>query len=70
VGLLSLSDAAGKKAACCGILNTSSVSRTMDRKAHWQRIYTTKATDAVSWFQPAPTVATQLLNAAGLTTYT
>jgi hypothetical protein len=40
----------------------------MDRKAHWQRVYTTK--DAVSWFQPSPTVAAQLLNAAGLTTYT
>jgi hypothetical protein len=48
----------------------SSVRRTMDRKAHWERVYTTKGTDAVSWFQPAPTVSTQLLNAAGLTTYT
>jgi hypothetical protein len=42
----------------------------MDRKAHWQRVYTTKATDAVSWFQHAPTVATQLFDAAGLTPYT
>jgi hypothetical protein len=42
----------------------------MDRKAHWQRVYTTKAPDAVSWFQPAPTVTAQLLNAAGLTKYT
>jgi hypothetical protein len=38
----------------------------MDRTAHWQRIYTTKASDAVSWFQTAPTVSAQLLDAAGL----
>ena len=38
----------------------------MDRKAHWQRVYTTKAADAVSWFQTAPTVSARLLDAAGL----
>jgi hypothetical protein len=38
----------------------------MERKAHWQRVYTTRAADAVSWFQPAPTVSAHLLDAAGL----
>jgi len=33
----------------------------MDRKAHWDRVYTTKASDAVSWYQPEPTVSLQLL---------
>lgn len=38
----------------------------MDRKAHWQRVYTTRPADAVSWFQATPTVSEQLLEAAGL----
>jgi hypothetical protein len=38
----------------------------MDRKAHWQRVYTSKAADTVSWFQTEPTVSAQLLDAAGL----
>jgi hypothetical protein len=38
----------------------------MDRKQHWQHIYTTKAPDAVGWFQAAPTVSARLLDAAGL----
>jgi hypothetical protein len=38
----------------------------MDRKAHWQTVYTTTATDAVSWFQQEPTTSAHLLDAAGL----
>ncbi|MEN3338120.1 MAG: hypothetical protein V7647_1796 [Acidobacteriota bacterium] len=38
----------------------------MDLKAHWQRLYTTKATDAVSWFEPEPTLSAHLLEAAGI----
>jgi hypothetical protein len=38
----------------------------MDRKEHWQTVYTTNATDAVSWFQPAPTISVRLLDAAGV----
>ena len=38
----------------------------MDRKEHWQRVYETKATDAVSWFQEAPTVSARLLQSAGI----
>lgn len=37
----------------------------MDRKEHWQRVYETKAPDAVSWFQEAPTVSARLLQSAG-----
>jgi len=36
----------------------------MDRKAHWERTYTTKASDAVSWFQPEPLTSLRLLDAA------
>ena len=39
----------------------------LDRKAHWERVYATKASDAVSWFQPEPTVSLRLLDAAGMT---
>lgn len=42
----------------------------MDRKEHWERVYTTKASTAASWFQPAPTVSARLLDAAGLKPYT
>ncbi len=39
----------------------------MDRKAHWDHVYTSKASDAVSWFQPEPTVSLGLLAKVGLT---
>lgn len=39
----------------------------MDRKAHWDEIYATTASDAVSWFQPEPSVSLRLLDAAGMT---
>jgi hypothetical protein len=42
----------------------------MNPRDHWQRIYTTKPSDEVSWFQPAPTVSARLLDAAGLTPHT
>jgi hypothetical protein len=38
----------------------------MDRKSHWEGVYETKAPDAVSWFQPTPTVSVRLLESAGL----
>ena len=38
----------------------------MDFKEHWERVYTTKASNDVSWFQAAPTAAVTLLDAAGL----
>jgi hypothetical protein len=42
----------------------------MDRKAHWQRVYTTRPSDRVSWYQEAPTVSVRLLEAAGLSQHT
>ena len=38
----------------------------MDRKAHWEGVYTMKAADDVSWFEQQPTVSARLLDAAGL----
>jgi hypothetical protein len=38
----------------------------MDRKEPWQRVYETKAPDAVTWFQPVPTPSAPLLESAGL----
>ncbi len=37
-------------------------------KTHWEHVYATKASDAVSWFQPEPTASLRLLDAAGMTT--
>lgn len=42
----------------------------MDRRTHWDRVYTTKAADAVSWFQQEPAVSLRLMDAAGLTAAT
>lgn len=42
----------------------------MDRKTHWEAVYTRNAPDGVSWFQSAPTVSAHLLDAAGLTSHT
>ena len=38
----------------------------MDLKRHWERVYDTRLPDAVSWYQPDPTVSLRLLDAAGL----
>ncbi len=38
----------------------------MDRRIHWDRIYTTKPSDAVSWFQREPAVSLHLLDAMGM----
>ena len=38
----------------------------MDRKQHWERVYRTKASGEVSWFQAEPVVSLRLLDAAGL----
>ena len=39
----------------------------VDRQQHWQRIYTTKPADRLSWFQPEPTTSLRLIAAAGFT---
>jgi ubiquinone/menaquinone biosynthesis C-methylase UbiE len=37
-----------------------------DRRAHWDRVYTTKRADEVSWFQAEPTPSLAMIAAAGL----
>lgn len=38
----------------------------MQSKDHWEKVYTTKATDAVSWFQPHADVSVGLIKATGV----
>src|SRR5687767_4087702 len=38
----------------------------MDRRAHWQRVYSTKNEREVSWFEAIPTVSLRMMEAAGL----
>jgi len=38
----------------------------MHSKDHWEKVYLTKATDAVSWFQPHADVSFDLINATGI----
>ncbi len=38
----------------------------MDAKAHWEGVYTTRPPDAVSWYQPEPTVSLELIREAGV----
>ena len=40
---------------------------TVDRKLHWERVYTTKGETEVSWFQNNPTVSLDLIAAIGAT---
>ncbi len=39
-----------------------------DRSAHWGNVWSTKSADAVSWYQPEPTVSLALIDAVGLGT--
>jgi SAM-dependent methyltransferase len=38
----------------------------MDRRTHWDTVYSTKGERDVSWFEAVPTVSMQLMEAAGL----
>ena len=38
----------------------------MDRKVHWDAIYTTKSPDEVSWFQASPELSLTLIAATGV----
>jgi ubiquinone/menaquinone biosynthesis C-methylase UbiE len=38
----------------------------MPHKDHWEQVYTTKAPDSVSWFQPHAEMSMRLIRAAGL----
>jgi len=39
----------------------------MERAAHWNRVYTTKTDQDVSWFEPLPAISLEMLDAAGMT---
>ena len=39
----------------------------MERAAHWNRVYTTKTEQEVSWFEPFPAISLEMLDAAGIT---
>lgn len=38
----------------------------MQSKDHWEKVYTTKATDTVSWFQPHAGLSLDLIEASGV----
>jgi len=38
----------------------------VDRKEHWEQVYSTKASDAVSWFQEHPEESLRLIHNTGL----
>lgn len=38
----------------------------MQSKDHWEKVYSTKATDAVSWFQPHADLSLELLKSTGV----
>ena len=38
----------------------------MSRKAHWERVYTQKAPETVSWYQPRASVSLRLIELAGV----
>ncbi len=37
-----------------------------DRRSHWEHVYATKATDAVSWFEENPETSLDMMEGAGL----
>lgn len=39
---------------------------TNDRKSHWENIYQTRDTEAVSWFQPTPALSLKLIKQCNL----
>ena len=38
----------------------------MDTKAHWERVYSTKRSDEVGWYQATPATSLRLLENAGI----
>src|SRR3974390_104205 len=39
---------------------------TLEREAHWQNVYQTKAEQSVSWFQERPDISLNLIHATGV----
>lgn len=44
----------------------SRVDGSMTNKTHWEKIYTTKASDSVSWFQQHPDLSLRFIHGAGI----
>lgn len=44
----------------------AAMTETPDRRAHWQRVWTQKSPDAVSWFQPEPAMSVALIQSLSL----
>jgi hypothetical protein len=38
----------------------------METKAHWERVYSSKRSDEVSWYQASPALSLRLLDHAGI----
>jgi SAM-dependent methyltransferase len=38
----------------------------VDRRAHWERVYSKKASSELSWFEPSPETSMRFIEAAGL----
>lgn len=39
----------------------------MERRTHWNQVYTTKGERDVSWFEALPEISLEMLDAAGMT---
>jgi hypothetical protein len=54
----------------CGYMLAFEIKRpeesAVDTKTHWERVYSTKRSDEVSWFQACPALSLQLLDRAGI----
>ena len=37
-----------------------------DRQTHWDKVYTTKGEQEVSWFEDSPELSLRLIDAAGI----
>jgi ubiquinone/menaquinone biosynthesis C-methylase UbiE len=51
---------------CIGSIITFQEGLPMDRKQHWDQVYTTKPSDSVSWFQANARQSLQLIKSTGL----
>jgi hypothetical protein len=49
-------------------LQNGNVMSSMERHAHWEKVYQTKGENEVSWFQESPTMSLELIRATGAST--
>lgn len=54
----------------CAVVNYCIESASMDAKTHWERVYTTKEPEAVSWYRPLRTLKRPLSQSRGRHTHT